>query len=231
MKVKKFCATATLLAAACAMQAGALAAEAPAATGTATQSTVGAAVTATNQTASTDAATGELLPSDVQTSSDGLQLKKIYDVGKTTSPDKIPQADFERGGFKYTFEDLLKIELPEMDRKVHSETVTVSSSSNNTNDVLSLLPKSKSVSTTDGYTGTAYLDISSISTKVAGTESVSSDLSATREYPGCPKWTWRVFQRALQKTDIPCALPMWSGKKQTMKRITSEQFRPLTLLL
>ena len=70
------------------MQAGALAAEAPAATGTATQSTVGAAVTATNQTASTDAATGELLPSDVQTSSDGLQLKKIYDVGKTTSPDK-----------------------------------------------------------------------------------------------------------------------------------------------
>ena len=132
----------------------------------------------------TDAATGELLPSDVQTSSDGLQLKKIYDVGKTTSPDKIPQADFERGGFKYTFEDLLKIELPEMERKVHSETVTVSSSSSNTNDVLSLLPKSKSVSTTDGYSGTAYLDISSISTKVAGTESVSNDLSATREYPG-----------------------------------------------
>ena len=184
MKIKKFCATATLLAAACAMQAGALVAEAPAATGTATQSTVGAAVTSATQTASTDAATGELLPSDVQTSSDGLQLKKIYDVGKTTSPDKIPQADFERGGFKYTFEDLLKIELPEMDRKVHSETVTVSSSSNNTNDVLSLLPKSKSVSTTDGYTGTAYLDISSISTKVAGTESVSNDLSATREYPG-----------------------------------------------
>ena len=130
MKIKKFCATATLLAAACAMQAGAMAADTPTAAataGTATQSTVGTAVTATNQTASTDAATGELLPSDVQTSSDGLQLKKIYDVGKTTSPDKIPQADFERGGFKYTFEDLLKIELPEMDRKVHSETVTVSS--------------------------------------------------------------------------------------------------------
>mgnify|MGYP007080151925 CR=1 FL=1 len=56
MKIKKFCATATLLAAACAMQAGALAAEAPAATGTATQSTVGTAVTATDQTANTDAA-------------------------------------------------------------------------------------------------------------------------------------------------------------------------------
>ena len=116
MKVKKFCATAPQLAAACAMQAGALAAEAPAATGTANQSAVGAAVTSATQTANTDATTGELLPSDVQTSSDGLQLKKIYDVDKTTSPDKIPQADFERGGFKYTFEDLLKIELPEMER-------------------------------------------------------------------------------------------------------------------
>ena len=87
MKVKKFCATATLLAAACAMQAGALAAEVPAATGTATQSTVGAAVASATQTASTDAATGELLPSDVQTSSDGLQLKKIYDV--TRPPRRI----------------------------------------------------------------------------------------------------------------------------------------------
>ena len=75
------------------MQAGAMAADTPTAAATATQSTVGAAVTSATQTASTDAATGELLPSDVQTSSDGLQLKKIYDVGKTTSPDKIPQAD------------------------------------------------------------------------------------------------------------------------------------------
>lgn len=183
MKIKKFCASATLLAAACAMQAGALAAEVPTATAAATQSTVGTAAASTNQTAQTDATTGELLPSDVQTSSDGLELKKIYDVSKTTSPDKIPQADFERGGFKYTFEDLLKIELPEIDHKTHTETVTVSSSSNNTNDVISLLPKSKTVTTADGYTGTAYLDISTISTKVADTESVSNDLSATREYP------------------------------------------------
>ena len=104
MKIKKiFARPPPCWQAACAMQAGALAAETSAATGTANQSTVGAAVTSATQTANTDATTGELLSSDVQTSSDGLQLKKIYDVGKTTSPDKIPQADFERGGFKYTF--------------------------------------------------------------------------------------------------------------------------------
>ena len=89
---------------------------------------------------------------------------------------------------------MLRIEMPDIDRKMHSETVTVSSTSDNSNDVLALLPKSKPVTTDDGYSGTAYLDVSSISTKVAGTESVSEALSATREYPNMPE---------MDMTDIP----------------------------
>ena len=77
---------------------------------------------------------------------------------------------------------------------MHSETVTVSSTSDNSNDVMALLPKSKAVTTDDGYSGTAYLDISSISTEVAGTESVSESLSVTREYPNMPE---------MDMTDIP----------------------------
>ena len=166
----------------------------------------------------------------MQTSSDGLQLKKIYDMDKTTSPDKIPQADFERGGFKFTFEDLLKIELAGDGSQGSFGNGDGQLNSNNTNDVLSLLPKSKSVSTTDGYTGTAYLDISSIN-KVAGTESVSNDLSATREYPGLTEMDMESIPKRITENGHTIPLPMWSGKKQTMKRITSEQFRPLTLLL
>ena len=86
-----------------------------------------------------------MMPVDVQTSPDGTELKKIYDVDAKTSPDQIPQDDFERGGMQYTFQDLLRIEMPDIDRRVHSETVTVSSSSNNSKDVLSLLPESKQV--------------------------------------------------------------------------------------
>ena len=89
---------------------------------------------------------------------------------------------------------MLRIEMPDIDRKMHSEAVTVSSTSDNSNDVMALLPKSKPVTTDDGYSGTAYLDVSSISTKVAGTESVSEALSATREYPNMPE---------MDMTDIP----------------------------
>lgn len=201
MKIRIFCASAALLLA-CASPVQALAADAAPTAQT-------AAVAAGESTAKTAAAdtrpaaekTTEgnqtepaYYPVDVQISADDLTCKKIYDVPKGTSPDQIPQEEFDRGGMHYVLEDILRIEMPDIDRKMHSETVTVSSTSDNSNDVMALLPKSKPVTTDDGYSGTAYLDVSSISTKVAGTESVSEALSATREYPNMPE---------MDMTDIP----------------------------
>lgn len=189
MKIRLFCTSAALLLACLSpMQAAALAQE----------DTASAASSVQAESANADATSTQgdstYLPVDVQVSADGLTCKKIYDVPTGTSPDQIPQDDFDRGDMHYTFQDMLRIEMPDIDRKMHSETVTVSSTSDNSNDVMALLPKSKAVTTDDGYSGTAYLDISSISTEVAGTESVSESLSATREYPNMPE---------MDMTDIP----------------------------
>lgn len=182
MKIRLFCTSAALLLACLSpMQAAALAQE----------DTASAASSVQAESANADATSTQgdstYLPVDVQMSADGLTCKKIYDVPTGTSPDQIPQDDFDRGDMHYTFQDMLRIEMPDIDRKMHSETVTVSSTSDNSNDVMALLPKSKPVTTDDGYSGTAYLDVSSISTKVAGTESVSEALSATREFPNMPE--------------------------------------------
>ena len=189
MKIRLFCTSAALLLACLSpMQAAALAQE----------DTASAASSVQAESANADATSTQgdstYLPVDVQMSADGLTCKKIYDVPTGTSPDQIPQDDFDRGDMHYTFQDMLRIEMPDIDRKMHSETVTVSSTSDNSNDVMALLPKSKPVTTDDGYSGTAYLDVSSISTKVAGTESVSEALSATREFPNMPE---------MDMTDIP----------------------------
>lgn len=189
MKIRLFCTSAALLLACLSpMQAAALAQE----------DTASAASSVQAESANADATSTQgdstYLPVDVQVSADGLTCKKIYDVPTGTSPDQIPQDDFDRGDMHYTFQDMLRIEMPDIDRKMHSETVTVSSTSDNSNDVMALLPKSKPVTTDDGYSGTAYLDVSSISTEVAGTESVSESLSATREYPNMPE---------MDMTDIP----------------------------
>lgn len=189
MKIRLFCTSAALLLACLSpMQAAALAQEGTASAASSIQAESANADATSTQGDST------YLPVDVQMSADGLTCKKIYDVQTGTSPDQIPQDDFDRGDMHYTFQDMLRIEMPDIDRKMHSETVTVSSTSDNSNDVMALLPKSKPVTTDDGYSGTAYLDVSSISTKVAGTESVSEALSATREYPNMPE---------MDMTDIP----------------------------
>lgn len=189
MKIRLFCTSAALLLACLSpMQAAALAQEDTASTASSVQ------VESANADATSTKDESTYLPVDVQMSADGLTCKKIYDVPTGTSPDQIPQDDFDRGDMHYTFQDMLRIEMPDIDRKMHSETVTVSSTSDNSNDVMALLPKSKPVTTDDGYSGTAYLDVSSISTKVAGTESVSEALSATREFPNMPE---------MDMTDIP----------------------------
>lgn len=189
MKIRLFCTSAALLLACLSpMQAAALAQEGTASAASSIQAESANADATSTQGDST------YLPVDVQMSADGLTCKKIYDVPTGTSPDQIPQDDFDRGDMHYTFQDMLRIEMPDIDRKMHSETVTVSSTSDNSNDVMALLPKSKPVTTDDGYSGTAYLDVSSISTKVAGTESVSEALSATREFPNMPE---------MDMTDIP----------------------------
>lgn len=189
MKIRLFCTSAALLLACLSpMQAAALAQEGTASAASSVQAESANADATSTQGDST------YLPVDVQMSADGLTCKKIYDVPTGTSPDQIPQEDFDRGDMHYTFQDMLRIEMPDIDRKMHSETVTVSSTSDNSNDVMALLPKSKPVTTDDGYSGTAYLDVSSISTKVAGTESVSEALSATREFPNMPE---------MDMTDIP----------------------------
>lgn len=196
MKIRLFCTSAALLLACLSpMQAAALAQE----------DTASAASSVQAESANADATSTQgdstYLPVDVQMSADGLTCKKIYDVPTGTSPDQIPQDDFDRGDMHYTFQDMLRIEMPDIDRKMHSETVTVSSTSDNSNDVMALLPKSKPVTTDDGYSGTAYLDVSSISTKVAGTESVSEALSATREFPNMPEMDMTDIPKTIEDND------------------------------
>lgn len=144
------------------------------------------AATAAEILPSTALITQALYPVDVQVDADQLTLKKIYDVDKTIAPDQIPQDSFDRGDLHYDIRDLLRIELPSVDRKMHTETVTISSTSNRSDDVLSLFPESKEIQTADGYTGTAYLDTGSISTQSAGTRTVTTPLSSTRTYPNLP---------------------------------------------
>ena len=122
-------------------------------------------------------------PTSVTRSEDGVQIRKVYDLGPDEDPAGIPRSDFEQEGYHYTLTDLLKQEAPEREERFHTETVTLDSKSKDMESVLSLLPAQREFTTEDGLTGMLSLKLDTVNVEVAGYGSSTRQVSATRSYP------------------------------------------------
>ena len=122
-------------------------------------------------------------PTSVTRSEDGVQIRKVYDLGPGEDPAGISRSDFEQEGFYYTLTDLLKQESPEREERFHTETVTLDSKNKDMESVLALLPAQKEFTTEDGLTGTLSLKLDTVQVNVAGYGSSTRAVSATRSYP------------------------------------------------
>ena len=122
-------------------------------------------------------------PTSVTRSEDGVQIRKVYDLGPEEDPAGISRSDFEQEGFYYTLTDLLKQESPEREERFHTETVTLDSKNKDMESVLALLPAQKEFTTEDGLTGTLTLKLDTVQVNVAGYGSSTRTVSATRSYP------------------------------------------------
>ena len=122
-------------------------------------------------------------PTAIIVSEDGTELRKIYDLSPEADPAGIPRSDFEQGGFRYTFTDILRQELPEYEERVHTETIAFDSPKKDMESVLALLPQEREAVTEDGFLGTLSLKLDSVRVEVSGYGSTTKELSATRTYP------------------------------------------------
>ena len=122
-------------------------------------------------------------PTAVYQSEDGTELKKIYDLSPEDDPAGIPRSDFEQDGFHYTLTDLLKQELPEHEKRQHTETVSLPSKNKDMGSVLALLPQEREFITDDGMMGTLTLRLDTVKVEVAGYGSSTKEVRATRSYP------------------------------------------------
>ena len=122
-------------------------------------------------------------PTAITQSEDRTELKKLYDLSPEDDPAGIPRSDFEQDGFHYTLTDLLKQELPEVEERQHTETVTLESKKKDMESVLALLPQEREFITEDGLIGTLTLRLDTVRVDVAGYGSSIKEVSATRSYP------------------------------------------------
>ena len=127
----------------------------------------------------------KLFPSDVQTViKDGTrQILKTYILEAGTSPADIPRDSFEREGWRYSLTDITEKRTTDIDTRKHTETVSINTSSNNPNSIISQLAPTMEYQSEDGYCGLLTLDLASVNCEAAGYKNNSYTVTATREYP------------------------------------------------
>lgn len=125
-----------------------------------------------------------LYPTDV---SYGVQngynvINKTYSLAATEDPTIIPKETFSQYGEEYVFSEIVKKEISEDDKKEHIETISINTSTNDLNTILSEFEETMEYNK-DGYTGSLSLDINSINTEVSGYSNNSYTSKRIREYP------------------------------------------------
>ncbi len=109
------------------------------------------------------------------------QYIKVYTVSPDIDPGTLIEQDFSYEGFDYSYSDMTKSDNYFESEKEHSEVITAETEKKDLSAVLEALPPS--IDFDDGtYTGTLYLDHTTIETKAAGFVSKSYTVSDTREF-------------------------------------------------
>ena len=111
------------------------------------------------------------------------EVVRTYELAGSQRSSDISREAFVRDGWLFELADITRRETSETTTREHSRPVTLETATNDMPAILGQLAQTVEYRASDGYTGTLSLDIASIRVEVAGTRSVSSVVSATREYP------------------------------------------------
>lgn len=114
----------------------------------------------------------------------GQQLAiKVYTLLPEQNPEDLVEEDFEYDGYHYAYSSTTKEEQTYSEENLHTETVTVTTSSKNMEEILAELKPT--IDYDDGVaSGTLALDHSTIQTEVAGYKDSSYVVTATKNYTG-----------------------------------------------
>lgn len=166
---------------------------------------------------------GSYYPAQVQTAEDhGVQLLvKTFLVPADTDPQTLIEKNLTRRGVSYEVSDILFRELlGETEKKTVSQTVTMDSETDKTEDILSLMKPAMDYRE-DGFSGTLALDRDSIQAKEAGTSNYSYQLKETKEFTGLDRNDPYYIPKTTEKNGITLSLadvewtPMASGAENS----------------
>lgn len=110
-------------------------------------------------------------------------LTRIYSVSPELDPATLISSDFEKDGFVYTFDSIIKTEQKSDERKQVTKEYSIDSSTQDLSKNISQMPASLTYDE-NGYHGQLYLEPKSIETTVTGYHTTSHVVKSTVSYPG-----------------------------------------------
>lgn len=125
----------------------------------------------------------ELMPVDVVTNADSLEIRKIYELSPGVDPGQLPRDGFERGSYAYECSDILREVVIGEEIKTVTVTETAESKKNDMNTVLGLFPQYKEYTDEEGFVGNLLLNTATIKSEVSGYGSSSTPYTVSRSYP------------------------------------------------
>ena len=157
----------------------------------------------------------------------GQQLAiKVYTLLPDQDPEDLVEEDFEFDGYLYSYSSTTKEEQTYDEESLHTETVTVTTSSKDLNDILAALEPT--IEYDDGTaTGTLALDHSTIDTQVAGYKDSSYTVTATKNYTGLDRNDSSYIDKTIVKDGRTLSLSniTWAVESTTL---VGDQLVPAT---
>ncbi len=145
------------------------------------------------------------------------QAVKVYTLLPGDDPNELKEEAFEHDGYLYAFSDMTKLEQTYNEELPYTETITVNTSSKDLQAVLEELKPSIECSK-DGYSGTLYLDHSTIKTEAAGYTRKNYTVTATKNYTGLDRNDTSYIDKTVVKDGRTLTLSnvSWSVESTTL---------------
>ena len=148
---------------------------------------------------------------------DEPRIEKVYQLSLSDDPSGIPTEDFVRGGRLYYLLDMTRKNEVGVDTKLHTESVTKTSDTNDLEKILQQLDAELEVTTEDGYTGTLQLDHTTVKVAVDGYDTKTQALSASRSYPNLSEADVSLIPKSIEDNGKTLTLAdvQWASTEQT----------------
>jgi len=141
------------------------------------------AVLATNLICSASAFEVPVSSTEVEVNGQKI-LTEVYETGRALEPETLIKGDFQRAGFTYTFDKIVKEEAEATETRDVTHNVQKQSKTDNLTENIKLFDSSIPYIDKDGFEGTLYLDVDTIKTEADGYTKKSRNVSTTKTYTG-----------------------------------------------